>query len=245
MIRNAVDGAGAGLARRTGVNTRYGNQAYSPDVHKGNDAYMAAPGASASELFASRMGFRTSEQSYEDTLRSMYRRQSQDFNQHTLPIIKQLEEEATSNETYMRGMDMAGKLPDKIDSVRRRTQEYSASGLLPSQAKNVATAQSRNVSKAQSSVVTQGWQDQVARHRAARTNLMSVAENLQSTGVAGIAQISAQKNQRDAAYRQQKSGFAGQLGAIAGGTIGFFAGGPAGASAGAAIGGSLGGAVGG
>jgi hypothetical protein len=183
-------------------------------------------------------------QSYEQTLKSMYGRQMQDYDAYTQPVIDMLEDEASSNDTYARSNEMAGKIPEQVQEISDRKQEYHASGMLPSQSNAMSNRQGRNVAKAQSSVVTQGYQNQVAKHRAARTNLMSISENLQSTGVAGLAQVTAQKNQRDAMYEKQKSGFASQIGAIAGAGIGFMAGGPAGMAAGASIGGAVGGAAG-
>jgi hypothetical protein len=200
----------------------------------------ARPGGSS----ASRNRAYRSNQSYEGSLKSMYRRQRQDYDAYTQPVVDMLEDEASSNDTYARSNEMAGKIPEQVQEISDRKQEYHASGMLPSQSNAMSNRQGRNVAKAQNSVVTQGYQNQVAKHRAARTNLMSISDNLQSTGVAGIAQVTAQKNQRDAMYEKQKSGFASQLGAIAGAGIGFMAGGPAGMAAGASIGGAVGGAAG-
>ncbi len=92
--------------------------------------------------------------------------------------------------------------------------------------------------------MTQAHDDQRNRQQAARTELMSISEQLQQSGQASMSQAYMAKNQREQAYKSAKTGFMSQAGAVVGGVIGGIYGGPAGASAGAAVGSAAGGAMG-
>lgn len=204
----------------------------------------APPEFTGDERRGSASNFSGRTMSYEDELRSMYYSKSVDFKQNVLPMIDVLENEATSQDTVNNAKKRALMLEGQATDVSERQKQYSQSTMLPSMSNALTKRIQRNTTLMNDSTVSMANDAQVDKRRAARQSLTSIAENLQSTGIAGMAQVSANKAQRDAAYKQQKKGAMAQTGAILGGIAGAFVGGPAGASAGASIGGSIGGSFG-
>lgn len=182
---------------------------------------------------------------YEQDLRAMYQSQHTDFVKNTAPMLDLLQEEATSKDTVGRSIARAKELGGRVDTVSEHQQQYSSSDLLPSMSKSLQTRTKRNTALMKDSSVSMANTAQRNKHKEARQSMMSIAENLQSSGVAGIAQVSANKTKRDAANKAQSQGMMSQVGAVVGGIAGGIYGGPGGATAGAAIGGAAGSAIGG
>lgn len=183
--------------------------------------------------------------SYEHKLNQMYINQMYDFDVNTRPIIDQLEDESQSTSIVDNSRAMSEQLGEKTASITERQLGYGMGGTLASRRASIGTQQAHDVSKARTAVMTQAHTDQRNQQQAARTELMGIAEQLQSSGTASMSQAYAAKNQRNQAYKSAKKGFMSQAGAVVGGVIGGIYGGPAGASAGAGIGGAAGGAIGG
>ncbi len=183
----------------------------------------------------------SSEFDYEAELERMYQNQITDYEQNTLPIINDLMDEAESTSIVDRSRSLSENLKAKTTEVANRQLGYSMSGQLASQRKAISRGQNRTVAASRSATMTQAYEDQRVKQQAARTQLMSISEQLQSSGTASMSQAYQAKEQRDAAYKAAKGGFMSQVGAVAGGVIGGVFGGPAGASIGGAAGGMIGG----
>ncbi|ASM49836.1 hypothetical protein PESP_a1763 [Pseudoalteromonas espejiana DSM 9414] len=186
-----------------------------------------------------------SELDYEAELERMYQNQITDYEQNTLPIINDLLDEAESTSIVDRSRQLSAGLNAKTSEVASRQLGYSMGGQLASQQNALARSQNRTVAASRSATMTQAYEDQRVKQQAARTQLMSISEQLQSSGTASMSQAYQAKEQRDAAYKAAKGGFMSQVGAVAGGVIGGVFGGPMGAAAGASIGGAAGGMIGG
>lgn len=184
--------------------------------------------------------------SYEHKLNQMYINQMHDYDTSTKPIIDQLEDEAQSTSIVDESRRMSGQLGEKTAAITERQLGYGMGGTLASRRSSIGSQQAHDVSKARNAVMTQAHSDQRNQQQAARTELMSIAEQLQTSGTASMSQAYAAKNQRDQAYKSAKKGFMSQAGSVVGGVIGgIYGGGPAGAAAGSAVGGAAGGAIGG
>ncbi|MBH0050716.1 MULTISPECIES: hypothetical protein [unclassified Pseudoalteromonas] len=183
------------------------------------------------------------EKSYEDSLEDMYRQQVLDYEQNTLPVVDDLVDESKSTSIVDTSRKLSDGLGEKTANTVDRQLGYSMSGQLASQSSAMDRTQTRGVATARSAVMTQAHEDQRVKQQAARTQLMSIGEQLQATGTASMSQAYQAKQQRDAAYKSAKGGFMTQVGAVAGGVIGGFVGGPMGAAAGASLGGAAGGAI--
>ena len=187
----------------------------------------------------------SSELDYEAELERMYQNQITDYEQNTLPIINDLLDESESTSIVDRSRQLSADLSAKTSEVASRQLGYSMGGQLASQRNALARSQNRTVAASRSATMTQAYEDQHVKQQTARTQLMSISEQLQSSGTASMSQAYQAKEQRDAAYKAAKGGFMSQVGAVAGGVIGGVFGGPAGAAAGASIGGAAGGMIGG
>lgn len=187
----------------------------------------------------------SSELDYEAELERMYQNQITDYEQNTLPIINDLLDESESTSIVDRSRQLSADLNAKTSEVASRQLGYSMGGQLASQRNALARSQNRTVAASRSATMTQAYEDQRVKQQAARTQLMSISEQLQSSGTASMSQAYQAKEQRDAAYKAAKGGFMSQVGAVAGGVIGGVIGGPMGAAAGASIGGAAGGMIGG
>ena len=187
----------------------------------------------------------SSELDYEAELERMYQNQITDYEQNTLPIINDLLDESESTSIVDRSRQLSADLNAKTSEVASRQLGYSMGGQLASQRNALARSQNRTVAASRSATMTQAYEDQRVKQQAARTQLMSISEQLQSSGTASMSQAYQAKEQRDAAYKAAKGGFMSQVGAVAGGVIGGVFGGPMGAAAGASIGGAAGGMIGG
>ena len=187
----------------------------------------------------------SSELDYEAELERMYQNQITDYEQNTLPIINDLLDESESTSIVDRSRQLSADLSAKTSEVASRQLGYSMGGQLASQRNALARSQNRTVAASRSATMTQAYEDQRVKQQAARTQLMSISEQLQSSGTASMSQAYQAKEQRDAAYKAAKGGFMSQVGAVAGGVIGGVIGGPMGAAAGASIGGAAGGMIGG
>jgi hypothetical protein len=186
-----------------------------------------------------------SELDYEAELERMYQNQITDYEKNTLPIINDLMDEAESTSIVDRSRSLSENLDAKTTEVADRQLGYSMGGQLASQRNAISRGQKRTVAASRSATMTQAYEDQRVKQQAARTQLMSISEQLQSSGTASMSQAYQAKEQRDAAYKAAKGGFMSQVGAVAGGVIGGVFGGPMGAAAGASIGGAAGGMIGG
>lgn len=183
--------------------------------------------------------------SYEQKLADIYKRKISNFDSYTMPIIDQLQEDSTSTDIYDRTVARAGLMGKNAKSISTRIQGYSMGGILPSQKRAADKRRELGVATTSAAMITDGAVRNRENRIQSRNQLMGMAEQLESTGTAGLSQALMQKQQRDAAHKQAKGGFMSQVGALAGAGIGFFAGGgPMGAAAGAAIGGGIGGMVG-
>ncbi|MEH6729241.1 MAG: hypothetical protein V7726_01470 [Pseudoalteromonas distincta] len=187
----------------------------------------------------------SSELDYEAELERMYQNQITDYEQNTLPIINDLLDESESTSIVDRSRQLSSGLNAKTSEVASRQLGYSMGGQLASQRNALTRGQNRTVAASRSATMTQAYEDQRVKQQAARTQLMSISEQLQSSGTASMSQAYQAKEQRDAAYKAAKGGFMSQVGAVAGGVIGGVIGGPMGAAAGASIGGAAGGMIGG
>lgn len=187
----------------------------------------------------------SSELDYEAELERMYQNQITDYEQNTLPIINDLLDESESTSIVDRSRQLSSGLNAKTSEVASRQLGYSMGGQLASQRNALTRGQNRTVAASRSATMTQAYEDQRVKQQAARTQLMSISEQLQSSGTASMSQAYQAKEQRDAAYKAAKGGFMSQVGAVAGGVIGGVIGGPMGAAAGASIGGAGGGMIGG
>ena len=182
---------------------------------------------------------------YEQSLENMYRQQIVDYEQNTLPIINDLKDDTTSTSIIDRSRELSADLGEKTRQTTERQLGYSMGGQLASQRKAISRSTTQGVAKARSSVMTQAHEDQRISRQAARTQLMSISEQLQQTGTASMSQAYQAKQQRDAAYKSAKSGFMTQVGALAGAAIGTVIAPGVGTAIGASIGGAAGGMVGG
>lgn len=181
---------------------------------------------------------------YEYRLNKMYQSQILDYNKNTVPIIDQLVDETTSTQIVDSSRRLSEQLQGKTEEMTQRQLGYSMGGTLASRQASLTNNQRHSVTKARNAVMTQAHDDQRNRQQAARTELMSISEQLQQSGQASMSQAYMAKNQREQAYKSAKTGFMSQAGAVVGGVIGGIYGGPAGASAGAAVGSAAGGAMG-
>ena len=150
-------------------------------------------------------GAGVSEKEYKVILTNMYAQQREDFDKYTKPLINELQDEATSTATVDRARIDADRLRSNTNDVHKRQVQYSSAGMLPSMSKATETRLKRNTAKAKDSMMSTAHQIQVDKHRAARQSLSQMADNLQSTGVAGMAQANQQKEKRDAEYKAQKN----------------------------------------
>ena len=181
-----------------------------------------------------------SESEYKSLLKNMYTKRVADFNQTTQPVIDTLYEDTKSTEIIDRAEVEASQLADRSKTTQRHVQDYDMGSLLPSQRAAQARQNSMATTKAGTAIRTKGEIDQVAQRQAARTQLLGMAEQLQSSGTASISSAMQAKRQRDAAYEQAKAQHGSQIGSIAGAAVGAI-GGPAGMAIGASLGGAAGG----
>lgn len=202
--------------------------------------YIGSDEHKAAEAEKARQAAETAD--YEQNLRDMYQNQISDYEKNTLPMVESLQKEAESTKLVDKTRELANGLGDRTREVTDRQLGYSMGGQLASQRGAMDSRQNLAVGRANSASVTQSYDDQRNKQQAARTQLMSISEQLQSSGTASMSQAYQAKTQRDEAYKAANSGFMSQAGAVAGGVIGSFFG-PWGASAGAAIGGAAGGAL--
>lgn len=203
--------------------------------------YLGSEEHKASEAKKAQQAAETAD--YEQNLRDMYQNQISDYEKNTLPMIESLQKEAESTKLVDKTRELANGLDARTREVTDRQLGYSMGGQLASQRGAMDSRRNLAVGRANSASVTQSYEDQRNKQQAARTQLMSISEQLQSSGTASMSQAYQAKTQRDEAYKAANSGFMSQAGAVAGGVIGGFFGGPWGASAGAAIGGAAGGAL--
>lgn len=209
------------------------------DIGKNYTAY-----AKAKAIHEKQAAAEAEELDYEGTLKKMYESQIADYEQNTLPIVQDLQDEVNSTTLVDKSRGLTDGMAAKTREITDRQSGYSMGSRLASQDNAISSAQNLNVARSNSAVMTQSYDDQRVKQQAARTQLMSISEQLQSSGTASMSQAYQAKNQRDAAYKAAKSGFMSQAGAVVGGVIGGVYGGPAGAAAGASIGGAAGSAVG-
>lgn len=202
--------------------------------------YIGSDEHKAAEAEKARQAAETAD--YEQNLRDMYQNQILDYEKNTLPMVESLQKEAESTKLVDKTRELANGLDARTREVTDRQLGYSMGGQLASQRGAMDSRQNLAVGRANSASVTQSYDDQRNKQQAARTQLMSISEQLQSSGTASMSQAYQAKTQRDEAYKAANSGFMSQAGAVAGGVIGSFFG-PWGASAGAAIGGAAGGAL--
>lgn len=174
------------------------------------------------------------------TLANMYRQQLADFDRYEKPIIDALKAEAKSTRIRDRAIKSASQLYGNVQGMTERRLLLTGEDLLPSQRKAMDKDVANRSKLASGLMVTKGYADQRANNTAARYRLMSIADNLQTTGVSGAAQVEAQFRQRQEQARAGNAGMLGNVLGIAGTVVGGVFGGPAGA----AIGGSIGQAVG-
>lgn len=203
--------------------------------------YIGSPEHKAAEAKKAQQAAETAD--YEQNLRDMYQNQISDYEKNTLPMVQSLQKEAESTKLVDKTRELANGLDARTREVTDRQLGYSMGGQLASQRGAMDSRRNLAVGRANSASVTQSYEDQRNKQQAARTQLMSISEQLQSSGTASMSQAYQAKTQRDEAYKAANSGFMSQAGAVAGGVIGGFFGGPWGASAGAAIGGAAGGAL--
>ncbi len=183
--------------------------------------------------------------SAEEELQAMYKAQLTDYQQYQKPIIDELTKEAESNAIVRLGNIQSDALGQRVRGQTERSMGMDASRLLPSQKAALDSRMSNDIRLSQGGINRSAQIAQQEHNTATRTNLMSIAESLQTTGVAGVGSAAKAQAERDAAAAKAKGGMMSQVLSIAGGVVGGIYGGPMGAQAGAALGGMAGGAMGG
>ena len=181
----------------------------------------------------------------EKDLQDMYRAQLSDYEKYQKPILEALAKEAESNEIVRIGNLQASQLRDRAQGQVERTLSLGMETLLPSQRAAMRDKLDRDTRVGDGGIRRGASLAQEAHNTATRTNLMSISESLQTTGVAGVSSAAAAKAQRDEAASKSKGNMMGQIGSIAGGVIGGIYGDPMGAQIGATVGGTAGSAIGG
>ncbi|MCL1142983.1 hypothetical protein [Shewanella gaetbuli] len=193
----------------------------------------------------SRSSALTSTKDPEKLLQEMYRSQLTDYNQYQKPLIDALAEEAESNDIIKLGDIQAEAIGDRVRNRTERSLSMNNTNLLPSQRKALEHRLNNDLKITEGGIKRAASIAQQEHNTATRTNLMSIAESLQTTGVSGVSAAAKAKAERDAAAAKAKGGMLSQVMSIAGGVVGGIYGGPMGAQLGASLGGMAGGAIGG
>lgn len=168
---------------------------------------------------------------------NMYKQQRADYDKYSAPIVAELEAQAVSTQYVDRAVAKSATIADDAKAMAARTQGMTASLLLPAQQAALNSAVDRSAALGKGSIVTQAHASQKASHIASRQQLMSVAESLQSTGIAGTSSVASAQAARDAQYKADKQAYKSQLYSTVGMVAGSFAG-PGGAAIGAGLGGA-------
>lgn len=181
----------------------------------------------------------------EKLLQDMYKSQLTDYKQYQKPLIDALAEEAESNDIIKMGDIQADAIGDRVRGRTERSLAMTSTNLLPSQRIALQHRLNNDLKITEGGIRRAAKIAQQEHNAATRTNLMSIAESLQTTGVSGVSEAAKAKAERDAAAKKAKGGMLSQVMSIAGGVVGGIYGGPMGAQLGASLGGMAGGAIGG
>lgn len=180
----------------------------------------------------------------EQNLQKMYKQQLEDFDKFQAPVMEQMLKESQSDHIVRMGGAQAGSLAARTHGRVERTLGMDSNYLLPSQRAAMQRTQHRNVAMSKAGIIRGSQLSQQEHNMAARQNAMHMAENIQTKGILGAAEVARADAERRERAKKAKGSMMSQVGSIVGAVIGTAIAPGAGTMAGASIGGAFGGMAG-
>ena len=177
-------------------------------------------------------------------LQQMYKQQLKDFDKFQAPIMEQMVKESQADHITRMGGAQADSLATRTQGRVERSIGMDSNYLLPSQRAAMQRTQHRQVAMSKAGIIRGSQLSQQEHNMAARQNAMHMAENIQTKGILGAAEVARADAERRARAQQAKGSMMAQVGSIAGAVIGTVIAPGVGTMIGASIGGGIGGATG-